>query len=458
MAKSVKGCSTGFKMCIALSFISLLLSDCPNAQMALHEAIKIALRDNPQIRASAARVVSAYKGVDYARSQFYPRLEFSGVFREQAPEVSFRLPPSAGGMPGEITVVPHSYREFNLQLAQPIYTGGKLRAAYKAAKWGASATDLQHANNELQLARRVRHTYFDVLEAEALVEVAKAALQRVEELRRVVSSMFDAGKVAKFDVLRVEAELAQANDELVRAQNALEIARSAFNTIIGREVNLPVELVSVTGLPELPELFSREDAEAAALELAKAQRPDLKAAIHLVELAEERVRLAEADGKPSISLATTFRRQSRTGFAAAESKAAMIIVQAPIFDSGRVNAQVEQARAELKSAKENLSAVEKQIALEVKQSILNWHSALQRYKAASAVLEQAEEAYRIARLRYESGVGTSIEVLDAQVALTRARTNFVRALHDLHRAAADFDYAVGKPIEQVLADLGKKLP
>ncbi|MCS7253292.1 MAG: TolC family protein [Armatimonadota bacterium] len=441
----------------ALSLIALmLLAGHLSAQMSLREAVEIALRQNPQIRASAARVAAAHKGVDFARSQFYPRLDLSASYREQAPDVTFRLPPAIGGAFGEITVVPHSYREFILQLAQPVYTGGKLEAAYRVAKNAAIVAELEHADWELQLIKRVRHAYLNVLEAEAIVDVARAALQRVEELKRVVISMFEAGKVAKFDVLRVEAELAQSYEELVRAQNALELARSAFNTLLARGVDAPAELVRITEPPKYAEELTREDAEAISLKLAMAQRPNLKAALRSVELAEQRVKLAAADRMPSISLATMFRRQTRTGFAAAESKAAMLIIQAPLFDSGRVDAQVEQAKAELRSAMEILSATEKQVALEVRQSLLNWRSAQERLKAATAALEQAEEAYRIAKLRYEAGVGTNVEVLDTQVALTRARTNLVRAFHDLHRSAADFDYAVGKPVEQVLAELSQQ--
>ncbi|MFA4028924.1 MAG: hypothetical protein GDYSWBUE_001422 [Candidatus Fervidibacterota bacterium] len=439
-----------------LALVALMLStDHLPAQMTVREAIEIALRHNPQILASAARVTAAQEGVNLARSQFYPRVDFSATYREQAPEVSFRLPPVIGGAPGEITVIPHSYREFNLQLVQPVYTGGKLEAAYRVARCAASAAELGHANTTLQLVKRIRHAYLDVLEAEALVEVADAAIKRVQEMRRVVGLMFEAGRVAKFDVLRVEAELAQAHDELVRAQNALEIARSAFNTLLARDVNAPVELVKVTEPPKQPEELACEDAEEISLEIAKAQRPDLKAAMRSVELAEQKVKLAESERMPSISLATAFRRQTRTGFASAESKAAMLIIQAPIFDSGRVNAQVEQARAELRSAKEILSSIENQIALEVRQAVLNWRSAQGRFKAAIAVLDGAEEAYRIAMLRYEAGVGTNVEVLDAQAALTRARTNYVRALHDLHRAVADFEYAIGKPVERVLSELGQ---
>jgi TolC family type I secretion outer membrane protein len=446
-------CLWGVVLVFSFSHLSVSI-----AQMTLYEALESALRNNPQVRASAAKVVAAKKGVEYARSQFYPKLDLSASYREQAPEVSFRVPAIGMGVgPSEITVIPHSYRELNLQLLQPLYTGGRLEAAYGVAKKTASMAELQHVGSQLQLVRNVRHSYFSVLEAEALVEVANAALKRVEELRRVVGLMFEAGRVAKFEVLRVEAELAQVRDELIRAQNALEVARSAFNTLLARDISEPVQLVGVSEPPQPPEILTREDAEKASIELAKSQRADLRAAMRAVELAEEQVRLARADGLPVVSLATTFRRQTKTGFAAAEAKAGMLTVQVPVFDSGRVRAQVEKAEAELKSAKELLSGVEKQVELEVKQAILNWRSAQERYKAAIAALEQAEEAYRIAMLRYEAGTGTQLEVLDAQVALTRARTNHVKALYDLHRAVADFEFAIGKPVELILADLrGRK--
>ncbi|HID05846.1 MAG TPA: TolC family protein, partial [Armatimonadetes bacterium] len=295
--------------------------------------------------------------------------------------------------------------------------------------------------------------YLDVLEAEGLLEVATAAMRRVQELNRVVRVRFEAGAVPRFDILRVQAELAQAREQLISAQNALALARAAFNMLLGRDITTPVHLSKLDSPPPAPASLTAVGAERQLLDLAYAQRPDIQAARKGVELARERLKLARAERNPMVNLVADFHRQTATGLRAAESKSAMLVVQMPIFDSGRVNAQIEEAKANLDSARQQLTALEQQVALEVKQAILNWRSAKERYESARAVLKQAEEAYRIAQLRYESGVGTNVEVLDTQVALTRARTNYVRALHDLHRAYADLDYAVGKPVEQVLAEL-----
>jgi outer membrane protein TolC len=102
--------------------------------------------------------------------------------------------------------------------------------------------------------------------------------------------------------------------------------------------------------------------------------------------------------------------------------------------------------------------LERQIALEVEEAVRNYQIALQRLNTARAALKSAEEAYRLAQVRYEAGAGTQVEVLDAQVALTSARANEVRALYDAHKAFAQLVYATGlsdAEVRRMLVALGR---
>jgi outer membrane protein TolC len=176
---------------------------------------------------------------------------------------------------------------------------------------------------------------------------------------------------------------------------------------------------------------------------ALAHRPELRSAEAQIQAAQERVNFAKADKNPLLFLSSNYQRQTETGFSRDYAWSVNLIVQFPIFDSGRRESVLQEQEALLQQALAQREQLQRQIALEVEQAVRNYQVALQRLNTARAALASAEEAFRLARVRYEAGVGTQVEVLDAQVALTQARANEVRALYDAHKAFARLVYATG---------------
>ncbi|MFA0732950.1 MAG: hypothetical protein RJAPGHWK_003082 [Candidatus Fervidibacter sp.] len=414
--------------------------------MTLQECVEIALRTHPQIRLALSQREASLARLRQAQAQWRPELNLMGTQRQQGPTVSFIVPLPPPNPPREISVVRPSTQLLNLELRQSIYDGGRFTANIRSARYLLDASDASLQATLAQLTLRVTEAYADVLAAQALEEVARQSVERVQVVLKMAKARLEAGVAPRFDVLRAEAELAAAQEQLLTAQNAVALAKAALNQLLGRPTNAPIE---VAPLPE-PITPSSETLQTETfLTQALAHRPELLAVEAQVQAAQERVNFAKADKNPLLFLSSNYQRQTATGFSRDYSWSVNLIVQFPLFDSGRRESVVQEQEALLQQALAQREQLQRQIALEVEQAVRNYQVALQRLNTARAALASAEEAFRLARVRYEAGVGTQVEVLDAQVALTRARANEIQALYDAHKAFARLVYATGLSEAQV---------
>jgi outer membrane protein len=431
-------------------------------QMTLQECVEIALRTHPQIRLALSQREASVARLRQAQAQWRPELNLTGTQRQQGPTVSFTVPLPPPNPPREISVVRPSTQLLNLELRQSIYDGGRFTANIRSARYFVDASDALLQATRAQLTLRVTEAYADVLAAQALEEVARQSVERVQVVLKTAKARLEAGVAPRFDVLRAEAELAAAQEQLLTAQNAVALAKAALNQLLGRPTNAPIE---VAPLPEPITPSSEALQTETFLTQALAHRPELRSAEAQIQAAQERVNFAKADKNPLLFLSSNYQRQTETGFSRDYAWSVNLIVQFPIFDSGRRESVLQEQEALLQQALAQREQLQRQIALEVEQAVRNYQVALQRLNTARAALASAEEAFRLARVRYEAGVGTQVEVLDAQVALTQARANEVRALYDAHKAFARLVYATGlseaevrKMLTETMATKGWEMP
>jgi outer membrane protein len=430
-------------VCVVVSLASGISFSQP---MTLQECVEIALRTHPQVRLALSQREASLARLRQAQAQWRPELNLTGTQRQQGPTVSFIVPLPPPNPPREISVVRPSTQLLNLELRQSIYDGGRFTANIRSARYLLDASDASLQATLAQLTLRVTEAYADVLAAQALEEVARQSVERVQVVLKMAKARLEAGVAPRFDVLRAEAELAAAQEQLLTAQNAVALAKAALNQLLGRPTNAPIE---VAPLPE-PITPSSETLQTETfLTQALAHRPELLAVEAQVQAAQERVNFAKADKNPLLFLSSNYQRQTATGFSRDYSWSVNLIVQFPLFDSGRRESVVQEQEALLQQALAQREQLQRQIALEVEQAVRNYQVALQRLNTARAALASAEEAFRLARVRYEAGVGTQVEVLDAQVALTRERANEIQALYDAHKAFARLVYATGLSEAQV---------
>jgi len=410
--------------------------------LTLGEAVAYALEHSPRLQASAKEVHAAQAKLEQTRAQQRVGLNFQAVETRLGPSISFPLGTRI------VTVVPDSRREFALSLNKVFYAGGALRASRRLAELGVEAAQGQYLQTAQEVVYGAVRAYLEVLKAQALRAVAAEAVNLAQEQLRLATVNFEAGTVAKFDVFSARTALANAQQGLLRAENAVELARAGFNLALGRRPTEPVELAPL----------EREEAEIPGLEeslqLAYAQRPELQILQYNLAMARQSVQLVAAGRRPTIALNANYTRQTATAFAESYSYNASLVVSFPLFDGGQVRASLREARANLARVEDLRRQTEQAIELEVKQALLNLEEARQRILTAQEEVTQAEEGLRVANLRYEAGVSPIIEVQNARLALTQARANLVTATYDRARAEAEWRKATGTYAAQLQEKLG----
>ena len=258
---------------------------------------------------------------------------------------------------------------------------------------------------------------------------------------------FDAGTVPRFNVLRAEVELANARPHLITARHRLGIARNVLANVLG--FNIPRET-----LAEIPLTLSGQlEAEPYDLELPRAvslaleRRTELAALRKAQALRREDLISAKAGYKPIL--------QGYVGYDAHNSMLSQDLTDENhgwiagaqltwnLFDGRRTQGRILEAKANYDRAGIDLDDSARRIELEVRTAHSNFIEAREVLASQEKVLEQAEEALRLARARNEAGTGTLLDVLSAQTALTEARTTQIQALHDYAAARARLQRAVG---------------
>ncbi len=402
--------------------------------LSFQESVEIALKNNPRVITAEKQRRAAIQRVDQADSQFGPRVDLTASHTLQGPVVSFSPAPGAP----VTTIVPDNRNDVIVSLSHTLYAGQSIPAVKKSASLGVRAAGDNLENVRQDVVLQTKSAYYQVLRAQDLKTVSEEYLRSVEEHLRIARANFDVGTVPRFDVLRSEVEVADAKQSLVQAENAVSLAKAAFNNALGRDVSTPVILQAVTfGEFTVPDLE-------ASIQQSLRQRPEILSLEKNLWIAKENVKIQKSGNDPAVNLGANYHRQTATGFGSNDySWDASMSLSLPLFDRGLTKAQVREARELVAETESVLEETRQGVTLEVKQSVLNVLEAKQRIETATKGLEAAEESLRIAELRYKEGVGTQLEATDARLARNRARTNYTQALYDYQSALAAWENAVG---------------
>ena len=328
--------------------------------------------------------------------------------------------------------------------SMPLYTGGQLSGSIKSAKAGykSALVGVQKSYNDMRST--VTNGYFMVLQADDMQVLSRESVERLAEHLKNVKAQYDVGVVAKVDVLRSEVELANAQQNLIKAENAYKIAEANFNKIIG--LPLATNLFLEDTLNYTP---YDKDLEY-CLDYAAKNRPELEQAKQGVEAARGQVKVARSGYQPQISGFASQNWGTVDGHWAADDEenwTVGVTVNMTIFDTGVTRSKSHAAEANYFSAQEAYRDTVDAVMLDVRSQYLNLREAEKRISTTEVAVSQAEEDYRIAQLRYQAGVGTNTDVLDAQVALTDAQTNYLQSVYDYNISKTNLETAIGVPME-----------
>lgn len=329
----------------------------------------------------------------------------------------------------------------SLTASLPIFTGGKLKGTIKQAKanYQYNEVGVQRTYNEMRST--VTDGYFKMLQADNMQKLSAESVTRLEDHLKNVQAQYDVGVVAKVDVLRSQVELANAKQTLIQAENSYQVAEANMNKIVG----LPMD--TTLKLDNLLVYNAYEQNMDDCLAYAAEHRPELMQAKYGVDAAKGALMVARSGHMPQVAASATQQWSDSNWPGDEDGKWGVgVNVSLNVFDTGVTLSKIHGAEADLKKAEETYRNTVDSVNLDVRSNYLGLREAEKRISTTKLAVEQADEDYRIAQLRYMSGVGTNTDVLDAQVALTQAKTNYTQALYDYNTSKTALETSIGVPM------------
>ncbi|MBI2843938.1 MAG: TolC family protein [Armatimonadetes bacterium] len=410
--------------------------------MTMDEAIAIAVSNNPALAIAGERVEQARNQVREARSQARFKVDVSANRTYVTPVPEFTIDTPEG--PRRVEVRTPEETRANATVVQPIDLTRRLSIGKQLANLQLDIREFGEAQTLQQLIADVKGAYYNVLRAQGAVDVAQAALDVAEERLRLARAQFEAGVVARFDVTQAEVDVANFQQTLIQARSNVDIAKGDLNRTLGIDVNSPVVVQEQEAAVEPVTVDIPERTEQALR-----ARPEMQQARLAVDLTGRNVDFVSKENDPQVGL---FAGADWTANTSAFNPNATTYsyganVTWPIWNGGITKARVAQARNDLNIARQDLERATLGVQLDVRTAALNVMESSRRVETAQANVEQARESLRLANVRYQSGVSTALEVINAESALTQALTNAVNARYDYLNAVAQLQRATASQPE-----------
>lgn len=329
----------------------------------------------------------------------------------------------------------------------PIFTGGELQGQIGQAKanYRSMLSAEEQAYNEMK--ETATTGYFNMLNATNMKALRQESVDRLQAHLDNVIAQYNVGIVARADVLRSEVELANAQQNYITASNEYDVAEATLNNIIGTP--LGTTLLLKDSLQYEP----YENDMAYCLAYSEQHRPELKQAEYAIDSAEAALVVARSGHMPKV-YANASNNWGGNGSDWPgdddENWSVGVTASMNVFDSGVTWSKIHAAQENLAKAKESQRQIKDNVELEVRTDYLNLREAEKRITTTQVAVASAEEDYHIAVVRYQAGVGTNIDVMDAQEALTQAKTNYYQALYNYNtsKAALNTSMGVGVPVPE----------
>jgi outer membrane protein len=405
----------------------------------LQRSIAEAMENSYKVKAREERLDQATSAKKQATADFLPKFSMTYAYTRFSPPGIVANP-----ITGQLAVTSENYYTWGASISQPIFTGFALLSTYRLAELGIDQSELELEQEKLDLALRVKQAYFNVLAADKAVEVAQKDVESRTSNANVAKSFYNVGMIPINDLLKAEVELANSQQNLVNAKSGAQVTRAAFNTVLARPMNEPVQLEDI--LTYIPEKETYEDSVKTAL----TDRPEIKILdVNLLQT-DQQIRLAESKYYPQVTLNYQYVKQGDT--LAVEGGNPLLVSNAwqvnallnwTFWDWGKTYYSVREQESKKKELIRTKADVEDGIRLQVKQALQDLDVAAKNVPTTIKAVQQAEENLRVNEERYKAQVTTITEVLDAQTLVTQARVNYYKALYDHRLAKAKLERALG---------------
>lgn len=409
-----------------------------SGKLDLNRVIRLVIDNHPAIKQAQQYVAASGELVAQKQSAYLPELEAHGSYSRIGPVPSIEIPDR-----GKIDFYPRNNYDFHLALRQTILDFGRRPAKIELAR---SLEDSARDNVDLKkssLVYRAIGNFYLILLLERNMEVLDEELDALNLHLTATEKRVKAGTATDFDVLTTRVRMSEAENMRIDVANELEKQRAAMRELIGFSQNDPVDVV---GDFTVSEININQDS---LIESALQQLPEARLSRQAEATADIQYRLDGRGDRPTLDMIFDFG--FKNGYVPDLNKleanwVAGLQVDVPVFNGFLTRHKKAASYANLIAARENTSGVRRQIASNVRQAIAEFEAAKDKVKTSQVQVEYAESAVSIARSRYEIGVITNLDLLDAQTSLAYAKLSHLKSLYGLVRGRYELYRAVGYKI------------
>jgi len=410
--------------------------------LSLNDAIELAIRQNRTLRADSLNVVKAEEQIRIMRSIFLPSAGIDVQLLHY-----FKRPAFFGfGEATSADKIPYTRLGGEQQglaqasLRQSVYTPGA-SAGLQKSKLLYDQSKLGYNYREIDVVAEVKRVYLRILVLEKRLALQNESILRNKKALDDSRSLLAQGRALRVDTLRAYTSVKNLEPEILRLEYAIKISKQQLNVLTGSEIKRNLLLKDSLSLKEAAVVPVEDEVVNAALN----KRPDIKILSLNKWVADKDIAIAKSAWLPSVNLLSQFQlpTQSNNFKLANASYPPVFFVGAqlsiPIFSGFAKQARVRQAQAERKQAELNFLNATEELKTEVKQVLASIDETSKRLKTQQSVADVAETSYSITGYRYTRGIASRLELIDAELALTTAKANYLEAIYDYQAARIELD-------------------
>ena len=413
---------------------SQLKLDSPCEPLSMAGAVETALRYNPRLRETLARIDTAASERKIAFAGFLPVATASSTLVASSdPLLSINtgdIPSTLGGGAAD------RFNLAELQAGWKIWDFGRTLGTFRSADIAVQIARLQYLRARQTIAFDVEQGYYRVLEDAARVEVAADAIQRAREYLRVAKNRYDTGEADSEVVLSAHLEVTRAQERMVTAQTARRVAIADLNKTMGVDVAVPRNLIDNRSLPQV--VMTLPDAFGAAFSM----RYEITQANDWIAKANEKRNVAKSEFNPELLTGGSYSSLSGEG-ATSDMWVGGVRMQWDIYSGGKRIGELRKADAYIAEMEAKRKGVCDSVAFEVEYAYEHLQAAQYQTKLAKSAVVVARERFRIIMDKFAVGEASPTDVVTAQTELTTAEQHFYSSLYAVHKAISRLEYAIG---------------
>ncbi len=447
---------------VQLCAVLTVSADSQPQSVTLREAVRSALKNNPELAAARHEVAQANAQLREAWGYALPSIDFSGRYSRALKKPVFFFPnifDSSAAKRGDVTAIEigsdNSF-DFSFTVSQVLFNSAVFTGVGTANIYAKAAEELFRSKTVGTVAA-TRRAFYGVLLAKEVLGMLEANLKNAEETFKNASVLAGQGLLSEYDKLRAEVGLANIKPEVIRAENNYALALNNLKIAMGIPVDTELQIAGGLTFSPVDDGIV-ESADISVLE----RNPSLNALRYQEDVNDAITAIERANYLPSLAAFGTYQWQAQKNnfrFSTRDFVASSVVglsISMNVFNGFRTNARVEQAELDTRKVQEQITHTEMRLRTAAESVVRTLRAARQRIEAVERTVEQAQRGHRIAMTRFTSGSGTQLEVSDAQLALTTATTNKIQAIYDYLVAGSDLDELLGRVPDYANTDAMEK--